>query len=241
MWILFIIELIMIAVFILIGWAIKKKKAYWLISGFSSRSKEEQEELIKNGLPQKTGTLMYIIGIEMLILLPLIFTPFKYVMEIQFGLMFATMMGGLIYLSRYEIPRKRKQSYIISIRLTIFLFIILGGLAYLGYQGFDLTVKENSFEISGIYGDKWNIDDIKGIELMERMPEVTVRQNGFGLSDVSKGYFKVKGYGKSLIFIEHGHSPYLYLHLHENRHIFINNKDPRITEQWYKELKEKLK
>lgn len=84
MWVLLFIELLMIALFILMGWAIKKKQAYWIISCFNTRPKEEQEQLIEKGLPQKTGTLMYVIGFGMLILLPLLLTPFKYAMEAPF-------------------------------------------------------------------------------------------------------------------------------------------------------------
>lgn len=235
MWVLLIIELLIIALFILMGWAIKKKKAYWLISSFNTRSKEEQEQLIQNGLPQKTGTLMYIIGFGMLLLLPLLFTPFKYAMEVQFGFMLVVIMGGLINLSKYEIPKKRKLSYIISISLTLFLLLFVGGIGYLGYQDFHLRIKEESFEISGVYGDEWGFDEIEEIELMEEMPEVTARTNGFGMSGVSKGYFRVKDYGKSLLFIEHGKAPYLYIKLNDKQ-VFINSSDSQETENWYKQL-----
>lgn len=238
MWVLLMIELLLIALFILMGWAIKKKKVYWIISGFNTRPKDEQEKLIEKGLPQKTGTLMYIIGFGMLCLLPLLFTPFKYAMEVQFGFMLVVMMGGLIYLSKYELPKKRKMSYITSISLSLFLLLFVGGIAYLGYQDFNLEIKEESFEISGVYGDEWSFEEIEKIELMEEMPEVTARTNGFGMSGVSKGYFTVTDYGKSLLFIEHGISPYLYIKLNDKQ-VFINSINSQETENWYKQLKKK--
>lgn len=240
MWVLFIVELLIIALFLLMGWAIKKKQAYWLISGFNTRPEKEQRQLIENGLPQKTGTLMYITGIGMIILLPLLFTPFKYAMELQFGFMLIFMMGGLIYLSKYELPQKRKMSYFISISLSLFLFAFVGGLAFLGYQDFDLKVKEESFEISGVYGDEWNFTEIEKLELIEEMPEVTSKTNGFGMSGVAKGYFRVTGYGKSLLFIEKGTSPYLYIKV-KNKQIFINSNNSQETPEWYEQINKKLK
>src|SRR4051794_31191047 len=67
MWGMAAIQIGIILLFLLFGWAIRRGKAYWLISGFSSRPKEEQEEMIRNGYPQKTGTLMLATAIGMLL------------------------------------------------------------------------------------------------------------------------------------------------------------------------------
>ena len=72
---------------------------------------------------------------------------------------------------------------------------------------------------------------------MEKLPEITVRTNGVGLPTLSKGHFIVKGYGSSLLFIQNGSSPYLYIEL-KNRKIFINDKDPKQTRAWYQQLNE---
>ena len=83
----------------------KEKGGYGLISGFANRPKEEQEQLISNGYPQKMGGLLIVTAIGMIILLPLMFTSFKYVMEVQFGFMIVFLLGGIIYLSKYEVPK----------------------------------------------------------------------------------------------------------------------------------------
>lgn len=235
MWGLLAVHIILILIFFILGWGIRKKEGYWLISGFATRPKDEQEELIRNGFPQKTGGLLIITALGMLILLPLMFTSFKYATEVQFGFMMIFLMGGIIYLTKYEVPKMRKRSYIISISLFI---VVIGGLvalSYFSYQGYELITKEKSFEITGMYGDEWEYEDIASIELMEKLPEVTVRTNGLGLPTLSKGYFKVKGYGSSLLFIQNGSSPYIYIEL-ENRKIFINDNDPEQTRAWYQHL-----
>ncbi|WHZ01254.1 DUF3784 domain-containing protein [Neobacillus sp. YX16] len=238
MWGLFAVHISVIVVFLILGGVVRKKKGYWLISGFASRPKEEQEELIRNGYPQRMGGLLIITAIGMLILLPLMFTSFKYAMEVQFGFMIIFLMGGMIYLTKYEVPKKRKRSYVISISLFI---VIIGGisaLSYFSYQGYELVAKEESFEITGMYGDEWNYEDITSIELMEKLPEVTVRTNGVGLPTLSKGHFKVRGYGSSLLYIQKGSSPYIYIELKDKK-IFINDKDPEQTRLWFEQVSEK--
>jgi hypothetical protein len=226
--------------FLLIGWLLRYKHAYWLISGYATRPKEEQQQLIKNGYPQKTGTFMIYTAIGMLILLPLSFTSFTYTVEVQFGFMLLFLLGGFIYSSKYEVPKKRKRSYIISTSLLVGMSIFIGVLMFLGYQDYQLLTKKNSFEITGIYGDQWLYEDIEKIELMEDLPQVTLRQNGFGLATMAKGVFRVKGYGSSLLFIKKDSSPYLYIEL-KNKKIFINSDDSKQTRGWYEELSQKTK
>ncbi|MEL3971921.1 DUF3784 domain-containing protein [Rossellomorea oryzaecorticis] len=121
------IQLFVIALFLLLGWAIRVKKMYGLISGFSDRREEEKEYLIKNGYPQKIGSLLILTAAGMLFLLPLAFTSFTYTMEVQFGFMMIFLMGGMIYLSRYEVPGKRKRSYWTSSLLMLVVFGMIGG------------------------------------------------------------------------------------------------------------------
>ena len=238
MWGLLGVQAAVILLFLILGWVIRKKEGYWLISGFTTRPKEEQEQLIDNGYPQKVGGLLILTAVGMMILLPLMFTSFKYAMEVQFGFMIVFLLGGIIYLTKYEIPKKRNRSYIISISLFI---LVIGGisvLSYFSYQGYELVTKKESFEITGMYGDEWAYEEIIKVDLMEKLPEVTVRTNGVGLPTLSKGHFKVTGYGSSLLFIQKGSSPYIYIELKDKK-IFINDKEPENTRLWYQQLSER--
>ncbi|WP_226682506.1 DUF3784 domain-containing protein [Sutcliffiella horikoshii] len=237
MLILFFIQLIVALIFLLIGWAIVKKEAYGLISSFRSRPRGEQEELIQNGYPQKTGKLLIGTAIVLLIMLPLLFTSFPYALEAQIGVMVVLLMGGFIYLSKYEVANKRKKSYIISTSIAVVSFTVLFVIFYVGFQEAKLILKEDSFEISGVYGDEWSYEDITQVELLEEMPEVLLRTNGYGMQSISKGHFKVKNYGSSLLFIYKGHSPYLLIETNDDT-IFINAKDAEKTKDWYYQLVE---
>jgi hypothetical protein len=67
------------------------------------------------------------------------------------------------------------------------------------------------------------------------MPEVTYKQNGFGLATMAKGKFKVKGYGSCLLFIRKDSTPILYIELN-NKKIFINGANSEKTQKWYDEI-----
>lgn len=232
---LIIPEIGLIVLFGILGWAIRFKKIYWIISGFGFRPKEEQQQLIEKGMPQKTGELLLTIAGIMLILLPLSFTSFKFTAEVQFGSMILFLMGGMVYLSRYELPNKRKQSYIISISLFVFVIGFITALTVYSYQPYELNIKKKSFEINGMYGDHWAIKEIKHVELMKKMPEITYKSNGVGLPTFAKGHFNVKDYGNCLLFIQKDSPPYIYIELNHGK-IFMNAKDPEQTREWYGKL-----
>ncbi|WP_253701358.1 DUF3784 domain-containing protein [Bacillus sp. FJAT-29814] len=237
---LLLVQLGMILMFLLLGWAMLQREAYWLISGFSTRPKEEQEELIANGFPQRTGKLMIATAVGMVLLMPLYWTSFAYTFEVQFGFMLVFLMGGLIYLSKYEVPKKRKRSYIISTSLFVVVIGALGVLEYIAYQDYELIARGQSFEITGVYGDEWPYQEVTKVELLDEMPEVTFKQDGFGMSTIAKGRFKVKDYGSSLLFIRKETSPILYIEMGKKK-IFINAKTPERTTEWFEELKSKTR
>lgn len=238
MWVLFFIQCMMIAMFAGLGWALRKKEAYWLLSGFANRPKEEQEKLIQNEYPQKVGALLLYTALGMLVLLPLLFTDFPYRMEVQFGFMLLFLLGGLIYLSKYEIPKKRKKAYILSSSIFIVTIGFVTVLLFLSYQDHDLVLGEKSFEITGMYGDTWVYEDIEKIELFKEMPEVTWKQNGSSLPTIAKGYFKVTGYDSSLLFIHKETTPIIYIKI-KDEDVFINGTTREETLDWHQELVEK--
>ena len=110
---------------------------------------------------------------------------------------------------------------------------------YLGYQPNELIVKEDTVEITGMYGDIWKKEDFQKITLLEEMPKILSKENGFGTDMISKGHFNVSSYGSSLLFI-HNPSPYILIQTND-KPIFINGNNPDQTHIWYEQLKKEIK
>ncbi|WP_338469503.1 DUF3784 domain-containing protein [Niallia sp. XMNu-256] len=238
MWIHIFVQLMVIGLFFLLGWVIRFKEQYMLLSGFNNRPEAEQKELIERGYPQKAGSLLIYTAVGMLLLFPLIFTSFPYVVEVQYGFMTLFLLGGFIYLSRFEIPAKRKKSlWYGSIFSTVVIgFIVI--LFYIGSQSNDLIVKRDTFEISGMYGNEWKLADIERIQVLTELPKVHYKENGFNAGNLLKGNFYLETFGSSLLFIRGG-SPYLLI-VTKDKTIFINGEDSKETQQWYKKLNDTI-
>ncbi|MBP3038549.1 DUF3784 domain-containing protein [Bacillaceae bacterium Marseille-Q3522] len=239
MFIFVMIQLLIALSFLVLGLVIRIKKAYGLISGFSNRPLEEQQQLIDLGLPQKTGALLIATAAGMLLLLPMSFTSFSYTLEIQFGFMLIFLLGGMIYLSKFEIKSKRKRSFMISTSLFILVNSFVSVLYFLGTKDYDLLITDNQFEVTGFYGDEWPLQDVQKIKLLDEMPNVSRKENAFAVATIAKGYFSVDGYGSSLLFLHKNVSPYLCIKL-PDKTIFINAKTAAQTREWYEELTNRI-
>lgn len=99
-------------------------------------------------------------------------------------------------------------------------------------------LQVDSNEITGMYGQSWEIGNIQKVTLLEEMPEVLSKENGFGLATISKGHFNVRSYGSSLLFV-HKQSPYILIEMNQ-KPIFINGENPAQTQLWYEQLKKKM-
>ena len=96
-----------------------------------------------------------------------------------------------------------------------------------------MIVKEENVEITGMYGDIWKKEDFQKITLLEEMPKIISKENGFGTDMISKCHFYVASYGSSL-------SPYILIQTND-KPIFINGNNPDQTHIWYEQLKKEIK
>jgi len=146
------------------------------------------------------------------------------------------LLGGFIFLTKYEVPKKRKRSYWISSSLFVIVVSFVTIIMFIGYQDFEFVIEEEQFSITGVYGDTWEIADIEQIQLFDEMPKVKWKENGFGLQTLAKGYFTVEGYDSSLLFIHKNSNPIMYIKVND-KDIFINGKNAEQTKNWYEQLK----
>lgn len=219
-----------------ITYLIVRKKEYSLISGFYNRPKEEQEYLIENGYVEKLGKIfLYSFYI---LLLAILLTVFRvpYGPLIGFSLFIVFLLGGLIYLQKYELPHKRKKSlWIIGIISTITIGIIAVGV-FIGSTNNDITIENEKLIINGMYGVEWTFDKIAKVELLDELPEVLKRTNGFSTENVRKGLFKLEEpYGQGKLFVTGKEGPFLYIAL-DDGYVILNRESKQETVDIYEKL-----
>lgn len=216
---------------------IAKKKDYMLLSGFHRRPEEEQEYLHESGYLDAMGKLLTItfwifVAVFILGLLPI---PFGF--ELGIGLFLIILLGGLIWVQRYEMPHKRKKMTWITAGISgATLALIIGTIGY-GYLNNDVQVNHDTFEITGSYGVEWKIDHIESVELLDALPEVEMKTNGFAAGNLLKGKFRLEEpYGIGRLFIDKkANTPVLYVATKDD-YVMVNRAKDNDIKSIYKQL-----
>jgi len=241
----------MIIFIILMGWTliihggitylIVKKKEYSLISGFYNRPEEEQKYLIEHGYIEKMGQVFK--QSFYLLLAAALLTVFKvpYGPAIGFTVFTLHLLIGIFYITKYEVPHKRKKTRWIIGSISIGTLAFVGILLGMTFIDNEVTITDETFEISGMYGDEWNIDEIVEINLLDELPVVELRTNGASTENWLKGKFRLEEpYGTGKLFVRRGNTPYLYIAF-EDEYIILNRETKSETEDIYKELMNKTR
>ncbi|SHG26274.1 DUF3784 domain-containing protein [Ornithinibacillus halophilus] len=237
--VLFIHGLIMF-MFLGIAHLIVRNGYYGLISGFNRRPKEEQEELIKRGFPQAMGMVLLAGGIVLAIGFVLVLFNVSYAFEGSLGVMLLIVLGGMIYVQKYELPHKKKKGYIISTVTTLLTITVAAVALASGFVDNDLKIESDYVEVTGFYGVEWDINSIERVELLEELPKVLIRTNGYSFAGRLKGNFRLEDLGKGKLFINSDQGPYLLVVKGED-YFIINQEDETKTKQWFAELERHIK
>ena len=236
-----IIVIIISIIFIGIGFLVKSSPN--LISGYSTMSAEEKQ----NVDIEKLSTLLRNGFIAIALANVLVYYIFVF-LDMQLwadsSLIF-TIFGGIIILilksNKYDKNKKSKRK---NIFVSIFLLIItIGGLFLFSYgtATSEVVFKENKFEITNMYGVIKQYSDINNIELLDTMPDIIIKTNGFNLGYIIKGEFKLQKYAYSTLFLERQTPPVIMLELKDGKHIFINYSSVEKTREVYDKFYSRIK
>lgn len=105
----------------------------------------------------------------------------------------------------------------------------------LGIKPADISINSQNIDISGIYGDKVPLEDIKNITLENSIPKILKKTNGIDIGNRLKGNFKLKELDKGKLFIQSKTGKFIYIFT-KNSYIIINYSDTEKTESLYKDL-----
>ncbi|MEO6686867.1 MAG: DUF3784 domain-containing protein [Dyadobacter sp.] len=88
------------------------------------------------------------------------------------------------------------------------------GVGYLFANGFrdsEILFEKDNLEITGMYGEKISRDKILDVKLVDELPNITIKSNGFAAGDFRKGYFKTNDRKTVTLFVNKKAKPYLLL------------------------------
>lgn len=200
-----------------------------IIAGYNTMSREEKENVDIKGLSSHLRNGMILIGL-LVILVPLLLNWVgfsKLANQSLFFILFIGVILTVITAQRYDHNKPSKSNIkgkwvaIITISAAIVFSI---GLILYGLFSTNISLENDTFKISGIYKTKIAVSSIERIELIEKLPKITLKTNGFNFGEVLKGNFKTEEFGVVKLYVEYLKGPFLEIVHADGKRVYINLK-----------------
>lgn len=225
--------------FVAIGFSLTENNAKYLLSGYNTMREEDRNKVdIKAYVPYFRRFHIFL-GVSFLV----IGSALSLISE-NAGGVFLGVYPILAYIyflwssSQYSKGLSKKWNKVsIYILSGVLIFVIV--LFALGFKEDRLIIHPTKIEILGSYGEEIIPSEIKTVELVDDLPRITMKVNGFALGAIKKGYFKTKEGEKIKLILNSGTKPYLLITKINGGKIYFSSKDTPI-EAIYNELKETL-
>lgn len=232
-------------VLIILGISIKYYKAYWLISGYNTMSAEKKKNVDVESLGRVMGNFCFVLaGLIFAFTLTSFFelTAFTIIISV---VLVVTIISFIIKAQKFDGNALKsdgtmKTSTKIMIAFLILVFLGVGILLYQSTKPARYTITEQKMEISGLYGETIDFEDIIELSINDTMPRITMRTNGSAVGSRLKGYFNVEGIGRTKLFVNTKIRSFIVIKT-AKRTIILNSEDEAKTQEIFKELEKMIK
>ncbi|HET8809031.1 MAG TPA: DUF3784 domain-containing protein [Flavobacteriaceae bacterium] len=226
--------------FVAIGFILTENNAAQLLSGYNTMAKEDREKVDIKGYIPYFKKFHVFLGVSLFVF----GTILIYFVHVDVGWVFVAIYPILAYIyfaitsSKFSKGTNTKKDKVaIFILVGVLLFMV--GLILYGFKENRLIFDSEKIEFEGSYGETLTTDQIKSIQLVEELPEISIKASGFALGTVKKGYFKTENGEKIKLILNAANKPYLLVTKTNGQKIYYSAKDDS-NEAILNELKQAL-
>ena len=243
----FLILLFPPLVLFLIGYLIRYRKLYWLISGYNTMSAEKKKKVDTENLGVFMGNICFILGFLLFVGFLLIsleaFIPGYIVLALIFPLIIFTIIAAQKYdgNTRTDSNKMKTSAKIVVGVIVVSIFALLGfvgSMIFKDMQPITVTLEQDSFRIDGSYGQEILYTDIQEIQIIDTLPEIQRRTNGSAAGTVLRGHFLLTEVGQAMLYLDREKPPFIYLVTPEQK-IYLNTASPQLTRDLFDSLSAK--
>ena len=235
----------------LLGVVIKYLKAYFLIAGYNTATKEEQQYMAEQGIGDFVGRQLMIMAAAPLLGLILKRAGFLWGIEVGIFIFIILVFYSVLAARRFNPPphhyppgefrgkASNTRASVIALAISAVILIGIFGLIFWIAQPAEFILEQNALRITGAYGTVIPYSDIKNVELSNTIPELDKRTNGLSLGSIHKGHFAGE-MGEALLFMRSNLEPFIIIQRKESKTVIINLAEPAGTRSLYRQLERKI-
>jgi len=220
--------------FIAIGFIVTENNAKYLLAGYNTMSKVEQDQVdLKSYISYFKkfhlflGTSFFLIGML------LIYSGFEN--ETSIFIVAYTLLAYVYFIATSTKYFKAKKNKIGVFLLAIGLIFIVV-MFIRDFKETKLILNSNSIEFKGDYGETVPFEKIKNIQLVDEKPRIVQRINGFSAGTIKKGIYKTNTSEKVKLIINAENKGYILITKSDGNKIYYSAKEAS-NEQLFQKIK----
>lgn len=209
-----------------IGFIVTEKNAKYLLSGYNTMNEEDRKKVDIKAYIRYFRNFHIFLGISFLV-----FGSFLtyFISENAGGIFLAVypIAAYIYYIAtslKYSKGLDKKRNKVGVVILMATLFFVFGLLGY-GFKENKLSFDSESISFKGSYGETLTKAQIQSIELVDELPEITLKTNGFALGTINKGYFKTRNGEIVKLILNSDNKPIILFTKTDGKKIYYSAKD----------------
>lgn len=221
-----IIPLAIISIlFITIAFMVTEKNARYILAGYNTMSEAERNAFDINSYISFFRRFYIFLGVSLFVIGVILIYLINENAAIAFLVIypivahFYSISKSVTYYKGVN-SKKSKWAYIVLGATLVFVVILFST----GNRESELTFDSQKIEIKGMYGEVLTPDQIKSIELVNELPEIVLRTNGFSSGTVNKGYFDTKSKENVKLIINSDQKPLILITNIKGKKIYYSAK-----------------
>lgn len=211
--------------FVAIGFIVTERNAKYTLSGYNLMSEEDRKRIDIKSYLSFFRKFHVFLGVTLLIL----GAALTYLINENVGLIFLVVYPILAYTclvvasSKYSKGLSAKWN---KVGILIMIGTLLFAIGFFGYvfKENKLIFDAQSIEIKRIYGETLSQNQIESIELVNQLPNITWKTNGFALGSIKKGYFKTEKGEIIKLILNSENKPYILFVKSDGKKIYYSAK-----------------
>ena len=224
--------------FIIVAFTLTENNAQYLLAGNNTLSEKERKKVDIKSYIQFVKGFHLILAFSFLVIGLLLL---YFISESAAGIFLAVYpilaYVYFIWKSKDYFKGISSKTYKIGAFFLAVVLITVFVLMYSGLKEDHLLVKESGIEIQGDYGEELNWEEIHKIEIVNEVPEITFKTNGFALANTYKGYFKAEKEGVVKLILNENEGPFILITKKSGDMIYYSSSETE-EEELLKEVRE---
>lgn len=213
----------MSVLFVAIGFIVTENNAKYLLAGYNTMREADRMKVDIKAYIAYFRKFHIFLGISFLVFGTLLY----YFIDENAGGVFLGVYPILAYIYFFATSTKyskgtkwNKVGILILIVTLVFVTVLLG----YGFKENTLTFDSQSIEFKGLYGETLTVSQISSIELVNQIPRITLKTNGFALGSINKGYFKTESGETIKLILNSDNKPYILFTKADGERIYYSAK-----------------